>query len=327
MSEAHSIEEKYNYPIRSVRLSHSTIQLFRSCARKFEFRKLFLHQGREDALAASVGNAMHVAWYSWLQHQDEDRAIFELGCAYPWHLNTDDNNDRSIHACISTLQALIRSGSLNDWEIATIKDPRTGGDIPAIEIPFEFRIKNITLDRGGKIPFTYVGKIDAILRNKITSAYGVSDLKTHRNKVKDLTPIYAFDDQCVPYGLVLEYILGGDIAGFDVTYASAYIDILNPRVIPYTFPKSPQDVEDWAQGLRVDLMLMQSYYEHQWFRRDASACMSFNRKCYFFDWCQEREPEMVQRLIAQGEELDKLVQDEEERFGKPLVSVELDLGA
>lgn len=312
------------YPdITSMRLSNSTVELFRSCQRKFEFRKLFKHPAYEDSIAAEVGKCLHTGYQNWLMYQDRDRAIMAMMLEYPVKLQVSDSDDRSIYAAYATLNSLFDSVNLQQYEIATLV---IDGEMrPAIEVPFEFRISGIALDQAGLIPITYVGKIDAILFDRITQRYIVVDIKTTRRKLNDMTATYFFDEQALPYGMILEKLLGLEDQSFDVTYLSVFVDLMAPVATPYTFSKNKEYVEDWARGLMVDIQLMRTYFDIGWFRRDAGACQSWGKNCPYFDFCQVRDHGVIRKLMAEGESEENLIQVAD-HFGKPWVSMELELG-
>lgn len=312
---------------KHLRISHSSLELFRSCPRKFEFHKFYDHSRRGTGLAAEVGKALHAGYQTFLTTGSEDDAIAAYMFAYPIELCSDWKNYRSLEAGYATLQALIHSKNADVYEISQVQC--TDGQLrPAIEVPFEIKLAGFSLDgqfaQDGTpcFPVSYIGFIDLFLYNKLDNEHSVVDIKSHRQSVKDMSPVYTFDEQCVPYSIVLEHAMGHAITGLDVEYLSAYVDLMEPRVNCFKFHKSKEDVADWLTGIVVDLQMIKNFYRLDWFKRHAKSCLAFNRPCKFFDICATRNAEKIQKIFTtETEELDA---DTEQEF-KPWISVELEV--
>lgn len=303
------------------RTSYSTQSLYRSCARKLELRKFIEGPREEESLAAAVGQCMHRALQNYMVYGNRDLAIWELIKTYPIELNNDENNFRSIEACYATLQSVFDSYSLSHLQLANIKDPATGELQPAVEVPFEINVQNFSISNDIHIPVIYSGLIDAIMYDVSTGNYIVIDIKTTRNAVNDASALYVFDDQCVPYGLVLEAVLGTDHKSFTVSYMHIYIDIKNPKCHYYEYHKSESDVLDWARTFAFELTQIKEYYNLQWFPRNGNSCMNFKRACEYIDYCIVRDPMKIMKFLQDNNA-------ENSRFDRPApwVSVDLNLG-
>ena len=309
--------------ITKLRVSHSSIRTFRSCARKLEFKKFHPTMSRDESLDGEVGHALHVGYQHYLVNKDRDAAIFAMLRRYPIHLNSNPSDPKSVEACYPTLNAIIDSGAFLEYEIAEIKC-LDGKVRKAIEVPFQIDIKGFDLGftpEGEPILIIYVGFIDAILYDKILNEYLVIDIKTTRWNLVDMTPVYHFDEQCIPYAIVLERILGRPLDNLTVKYISVYIDIEKPKITPYEFKKTRIDIEDWARGLLVDLQMIKMYYQMGWFKRNPNACVAFNKVCPHFDICNQRD----QTAIARHLTLDQKPYVEEEII--PWIKLDLELAA
>jgi hypothetical protein len=315
------------YPhVTRLRLSSSSLDLFESCARKLEFRKFYRHSQRERSISAEAGIALHNGFQKWLTTQNEEAAIVEFMLSYPVDLDDGSvKNDRPLEACYAMLMAMIKSVKLGEYEIATIKCI-DGIERPAIEVPFEIEIEGFVLnDDGGESPVlvSYIGYIDAILYHRIKQIFGVFDIKTHRDNSNDLTAKFAFDDQPMPYGIVLDNMLGGQLDNFEVSYISCYIDLLEPECRVYSFPKSKLDIEDWAKTFYHQLQQIKMFANMGWFPRRGSSCMNFRRPCQFFSICDSRRHETLQKMILGNQ---APVTDQDNEF-KPWVKFKLRLAA
>ena len=166
-------------PVDYLRVSYSSLNLADTCLRKFEFNKLYPRRARDpDAFAADVGTALHHGYQDYLIHQDLDRAIWMLMRDYPYMQEFDQRfDDRSLEACISTLEEMTYEANMTEWELVNIRKP-DGNIVPAIEIPFELRLKGIVLPDGRGVAFT--GFMDAALRHLGTKLIRTMDIKTHR---------------------------------------------------------------------------------------------------------------------------------------------------
>lgn len=291
-------------PIPTLRTSNSSLSMLQSCARKFEFRKMYAHQHKDDGFAASVGNCLHAAYQEYLISGDEDAALIKLLLSYPMELAHADQNgarDRSLEACYATFQTLKDHAKLGEFELATV-NCLDGQVRPAVEVPFEIVLGNFQVSDRYKLRVTYTGYIDAILYNRLEHAFRVVDIKTHRQKMYDLSAKYIFDEQCLPYGIMLEHVLGEQITSFEVSYLSCYVDLENPRTDLYSYHKGQDEIRDWYFGLLLKLGSIGTYLDNDWWPRNSNACIAYNRPCGFLDVCSSRNRELIQRVILQGAE-------------------------
>ena len=294
------------YDLKTLRVSHSSLSMFRSCARKFEFRKMYTSNLREESFAAKIGTALHIGFQHYLMHKDEEAALWEMMLNYPVEMVYDKQYDsnRQLDACYASLMALIHNAAMSDWELIDVID-LDGNSRPAIEVPFELQILDFSLDgefnEDGTphIPVVLTGFMDAIMHNKEENKYRVFDAKTHRLSAENLAPKYEFDEQQVPYGIILEHQLGHTIDGFEVTYLSQYIDTLQPFTEPYTFYKNRELLEDWVRNLYFTLKQMSEFYKLEWWPRASSgdSCFAYQKPCIFWQYCNERSPEKIRRLL------------------------------
>lgn len=290
----------FQYPVDKLVLSHSTRSSFRRCARLLEFNKLFGDSNeREDSYAASCGSAMHAGFQDYLINKDEDQAIMKFMEVFPFNLEygKPENQNRSLEACYITLMGMINSTVLDEYELIHIKTQLPGNPVlPAIEVPFAIEIVNSPMP----IPVWFVGFIDVILYGKYKQNYLVNDIKTTRINIVDYSVRYEFDEQTVPYGLILEHILARKIAEFDVSYLSAYIDLMDSKSTMYPFTKSEEHINDWYRGLCDDIGRISGYYKKQWFPRatNGDTCFSYNKPCWFANECSNRDPAITAKLVG-----------------------------
>lgn len=307
-------------PTDYLRVSYSSLNVFSSCQRKFEFQKLYPQRNRDrDMFAADVGTALHHGYQDFLIHKDRDRAEWIYMTDYPYRLEYEQNNDyRSLEAGLATLHEMFDAVAMADYELAEIRKP-DGEVAPAIEVPFEIRFKGITLADGRGIAF--VGFIDAIMRNLINGRFRTLDIKTHRRALHDTTAKYKFDDQQTPYGIIVEHIQGNPVEEFEVLYLDSYVDILEPRVTLYPFSRTREDVQDWLLNKVLQMQAIQRGVETDYFPRTSGGCLFYNRPCFYLEPCESRNREMVEAFLLNGEE------PAPPRFEVPWVVAEIDVFA
>lgn len=248
--------------------------------------------------AAECGKALHEGFQEFLTNKSEEKAIMAFLIHYPHQMEfakPENHYNRSLEACYATLMELIRSPIVDRYELIHIAT-RFGDTRPAVEVPFAIEISNSPFP----LPVYFVGFIDAILYDRVDDRYLVTDIKTTRMNITDYSARYEYDEQTVPYGIVLEHILGKKIDEFKVSYLSAYIDLLEPKVSMYPFTKTPDHIYDWHRGLCEDIGRISGYYKNQFWPRatNGETCFSFNRACFFLDYCSNRNPFITERLVG-----------------------------
>lgn len=289
----------FQYPIKRLVLSHSARSSFRRCTRIFEFGKMFGDGSRDDEMfAAEVGKCLHEGMQNYLIYKDENRAIVAMLATYPHHLEflkPENHYNRSLEACYVTLMELIHSPIVDRYELIHIKSS-DGITHPAVEVPFAIEILNSPFP----LPVFFVGFIDAVLYDKVDDRYLVTDIKTTRMNITDYSARYEYDEQTVPYGIVLEHVLGKKIDEFKVSYLSVYIDLMEPKVSMYPFTKTQDHIYDWHRGLCEDIARISTYYKNQWWPRatNGETCFSFNKPCFFAEYCSNRNPTITERLVG-----------------------------
>ena len=309
----------------TLQVSYSSLNTFAACPRKFEFDKLYPRLERDgDSFAADVGSALHAGYQDFLIHGDADRATFKLMEAYPYKLEFQQNNDyRSIEACIATRDAMMARHEVREYELARIKRP-DGEVVPAIEVPFEIRFQGMSIEPCESLPLgadlSVIGFIDAIMMNHLTGLYRTFDIKTTRMHLTDSTPKYKFDSQQVPYGIVVDHVAQGAIDQFEVLYFEAYVDLMNPDVSLYPFMKTQTDIQEWVTNKLMQFQRLKQMAEGEYVPRTDSGCLSFNRPCRYLDPCQSRDRTALVDWFTYGGELAK------EKIHEPWIIADLDVG-
>lgn len=300
-----------------LRVSYSSLNTFEFCERKFELAKLYPQRERAfDSFAADVGLCLHAGYQDWLVFKDLDKALWEMALKYPYDLEWQQSNDyRSLESCTATLVAMSESDAFYEYEVAHIVKP-DGSVVPAIEVPFEIRFPSIRIADGRGLAF--VGSIDAIMQHMLYKSYRTLDIKTHRDTLKDATGKYKYNTQQVPYGLVIEHVTSQEIDDFEVLYLDTYVDVAEPRVTPYEFSKTRDQVQEWVLDTVLKLQRVQRNIEMSHFPRVTSGCIAWNKPCYALEFCESRDPETILAYILQGAD------PATPRYVEPWIVAELD---
>lgn len=311
------------YPeVNEIRLSDSTLKSYRSCNRKLELGKIFGIDNRKgnDSVAAEAGKTLHHGYQQFLAYQDVEQATFELLLKHRFDLEQQQYG-YDVNFIYSTFKAMLSSNSLQGWKLDDII-LEDGKKRPAIEMPFRINLLSPYFQWDGAPNIYYVGFIDAVMYNMFKTEHCTVDVKTHRRNdkgKKDATAKYRFDEQQIPYAIVLDRMMGLKVKTLTVIYLDCYVDLWEPKITKYEIHKKEEEIEDWGRGLLMDLKNIEFAYKNQWFRRDSSSCFIFNRQCRFFDFCEVRNGGTLMNMIMDQEVSGKQMEIE------PWVTIDLEL--
>lgn len=291
-----------------LRLSHSSMGVLSSCARKFEFRKLFPQQKREDNFAADVGSALHAAYQNYLIHYNEQSAIMELIMHFPHEAKYSMPNEwgkvptskydpsRDFYAALATLYEMMKNDFIRSFKVAYIINDK-GVEVPAIEVPFEIVFKGVYLGpKEKRMSVSYIGFIDAILQNRLSGMYRTTDIKTHRSTSSRRDAEFQFNGQQVPYGIVLQHILNQPVDEFEVHYFDCYVDLIKCRADNWVFKKSQVYMQEWLTTMILSLRQLDSYLKMDFFPRTSHGCLSFQKPCFYLNLCHSRDRKQLLNL-------------------------------
>lgn len=325
-------------PNNHLRISHSSRMVLRSCKRKFQFRKFFeqaARHEREDNLKGELGKALHHGYQTFLStphmSMDDrvDNAIWEYMLKYPSEIPTTPLDKASIETGYATLVEMINAQAMIGMELAKIKC-LDGEERYAIEVPFEILLEGFKLPGGVSVSLT--GFIDAIFYDAVNKTYHVLDIKTsgRNSKDGDFSALYLFNEQCISYGFVLEYIQGRAIESFEEIYLHCKVDISEPKALKYNFIKTQEDIQFWYNSLLLDLMNIKTYMEMDFFPRDPSgeSCFAFGSKCPYIEVCAYSNETAAQILAPakdEKKELDEAVESKSGDDFKPWIKFSLQM--
>lgn len=303
----------FKYFVDEIRLSHSTLQTLESCPRKFEFSKLYQNPHHEDSLAAAFGTAIHRGFQEYLISGDYDKAVFAMMLEYPWELGESPMKDRSAEGGLALLDEMIKQFPAEKYELAYLDD--SGTPLPCVEVPFRLVFDELcklvltARDEPNErclvkeVDVNYVGYMDLILHDKFDDKFIVIDIKTTSDRLEDLSPKYKFSDQTVPYGLVLNKLMGLELDELEVGYLVARPSLTSPKVELYKFYKSKEDLADWARGMLMTLNNLSRAVSLGYFARTRNGCSFFGRTCPYYQYCHDRDNKRTQLQLAYDGEM------------------------
>ena len=252
---------------------------------------------REDTSghAANIGTFLHEVLATWLRTGDRAAAFAHLVTHYPvdTYKKYSPNDGRSLEACYSTLLSVMEHPI---WERLELASVYVGGEHrKAIEVPFEIHL-GVSI---GNLPLSFIGYIDFIFWDSYLQSYVILDLKTTRIDLAKQQAKFKFDEQMLPYALILDTVLGQQLKRAEVTYLHTYIDVLAPDIQPLTYTKTDKDVREWAHSLYILYVELDLFYKHRWFPRRGEACAGYGI-CQFTQHCESRDTEYLSTYFQES---------------------------
>lgn len=257
-----------------IRLSHSTMEIFHVCERKFQLERLLVGENEKQDYPATVfGKALGAGISSYLLHQDEDKAILETYLNYYPVL---EEKQRSEESAMNMIRCMIPKLDmiLQDYEVAFFNNK------PAVELSFRVDIDE---------KFYYVGYVDIVLRNKWTGKFAIMENKTTGLNMYDLSCLYQNSGQALGYSIILDSIAGEENADYEVLYFVGQLDRsagFTPVIHTLPFPKTLSDRLNWFISLKLDVDRIYEMLDINIFPMRGSSCCQYMRPCKHFGTCQ-----------------------------------------
>lgn len=274
-------------------LSYSMWQGLHSCPRKYLLRELHQRASSERSTHLSFGSAFGAGLAEICRTNDLQSAILVAFSFWDYDDFTDGGNrGKSFWECVHNLRMFhlnVWPTLSEEWEIAYINGK------PAIELLFYIRVSDT---------YAYQGHIDIILRNKITGALAVVEVKTSARKQVEAN--WGNSDQSLGYYYVLDKLQEamGIVAEPMTMYLVLEVDKWNLpqenwgyKVFP--FERTEHSRLEFINTLLSDMHQLNFYLEHNYFPKRGNACTNFNRVCEFYGICESAA--LAEPTYAQGE--------------------------
>lgn len=252
-------------------LSHSALQTFRSCPRKYELDRLQPDKKEASTIHTAFGSALGAGIQKILETHSLDDGI--LTAFKEWDIPLYEESPKASKSFPFAILGLTNFyneilGQFDEWELAYIKDGK-----PACELSFAIKLP---------LDYYYRGFLDAVLKHKQTGKYRVLELKTTGSKFVDEVN-YANSFQAVGYSVVLDKIAKEGYSDYEVLYL--VYKTYNQTFEDYPFLKLPLHRMNWLNDLLLTVETMELYKRTKRFPQNGDSCKSFGMTCRFFDTC------------------------------------------
>lgn len=288
---------------RALRLSDSTLKTLHTCERLYQLERLLNgNTAKQHRPATVLGTSFGVGVASYFTYQLKEKALWDAWLAY---FPKEEDDVRNQAVCMNMLERSfsVIDNLLQDWEVATFQGK------PAIELSFR-------LDIDGN--YYFVGYIDLVLRNRWTGRYAVVDAKSTGLKLFDLSPVYQNSPQGIGYSIVLDQIVGEELAEYDVFYFSGQLGSGNgfePNIKPLVYPKTLQDRLHWFISLGLDVNHLKEMKNLGIYPQRGHNCLQFMKPCKHFGTCslvgldREAEEQEDDETYQFSFKLDELIEN------------------
>lgn len=262
-------------------LSHSAIQTFRSCPRKYELDRLYSTDKVDSpTVHTAFGSALGAGIQEILKTKSLDAGIW--AAFQHWNIplyETHAKAYKSFPHCVLGLMNFYQQvyPQLGDWELAYFNrvDPSTGESRlePAIELSFCIKLP---------LEYYYRGFLDGVLIHKHTQKYRVLELKTTGSKFVDESNYYN-SFQGVGYSVVLDRIATKGYSDYEVLYLvyKTYSQIFED----YPLLKLASHRMNWLNDLLLTVEQIEMYKRVKRFSQNGDSCKAYGSLCRFYEEC------------------------------------------
>lgn len=253
--------------------SYSMQSVLRQCARKFQLLKLQAdcndREEREPNCDFAFGHAVGAGVAVFDATGDLDKAMWAAFLA--WNIDLLEEAPRK-----ENRPAPNKSFHHALWALQTYKTFREEStDLPEYDVVKTEATIVVDFEDG----HYYTGHIDELLRHRETGKFKVKENKTTVYSTVDPAQ-YANSDQALSYSVVVD--AAGD-SEYDVLYT--IYSSTEQRWIQFEFTKTPLAKAEWLQGQLFIHSEIDTYKEHNFFPKNGASCISFGRRCEFYESC------------------------------------------
>ena len=282
-------------------LSHSSIETFHSCPRKFEIYRMNYAPKEKGTIDTAFGHAVGVGVQELLISNSDGVQLRDANTAYlteyqiaiwkmflSWEVPIDEvkpKSKKSFHtACLAVekYQHQLLPLLTEEWELAYFQGK------PAVELGFIIKLPN---------DYYYRGYVDAVLVNKKEKRFRVLELKTTGLSVVDISQ-YKNSFQGVGYGVILDKLA----ASMDYA-ADYYVDYLvyktvGQEFITFPFLKTAYQRAKWLSQLLLEADTIDMYLKRELFPTHGESCYNFYRQCQYFGLCERENSELQIKKVT-----------------------------
>jgi len=269
--------------LRLLNLSYSGLLTLHSCPRKYQLYRLGADSEeveetlkQKSQVTFSLGHIVGAGIQSLLQNKSIEDCYWEAFMIWDTDLFAEDTKARKSFweamIAVERFQYVRESTLLRDYELVYYTPEGTSEPVPAVELSFI-----ITLPNG----FKYRGYVDAVLKNKVTGAVMVLEVKsTGAAAVNPAT--YKNSAQAIGYSIVLD-VLFPSLSSYEVLYL--VYQTKSREYLPLPFKKSYLQRALWIQELLLDCDTILMYEKAGVYPMRGESCFNFFRECGFLNTC------------------------------------------
>lgn len=281
-----------------IELSYSSWNDIKTCPRRYQLRKRFQQPqyAWDTGLPAVGGQAIHEYIQTKMSGYSEQEALMAMFYAFDFEVEANDSDwnklYRNFEACIISAKKGYIDLGLDPDELAQVEV--NGAVRPAVELKFNLIISHDSL----KNDYHYRGAIDLVKYQQFMNKYTAVDIKTHRNykenSTEDASHKYKYDDQLIPYGLIVAHINNSKLPNFATQYLTIFVDALEPTVKEYTFNRTIEDIKAWHDKLMLQIFQIEVYASDETWPRTHNGCEFYMKPCKHFSRCDITDHEVLQ---------------------------------
>lgn len=284
-----------------IELSYSSGKDVHSCPRRYQLRKRFAQPGFswDTGLPAVGGTAIHEYLQAKAVGASDQDAMLAFFYAFDFEVErqaTYQNQlTRNFEACLRTAKFAADKLAFDPAEVAKINVQ--GDERNAIETKFNIILAHDSFAN----EYHYRGAIDLVKYRLFGNQFTACDFKTHRNHRdggdEDMEHKYKWDDQLIPYGLVIQYLQGATLTSFQNTYYSIFVDINEPVVKEYSFNRTRADVDAWLEKMLLLIGNIEQYSSNETWPRTGVGCEFYANRCKFYKHCHIEDHDILQNAL------------------------------
>jgi hypothetical protein len=252
-------------------ITYSTADIFHSCPRKYQIKKLQADAGTADRINSptfAFGHAVGAGVAVYDKTRDINEATWAAFLAWDIDLFMEERKatrsaGKSFFEAIWALYAYEEffqtETNLADYESVKIEG--------TIAIDFE----------DGHF---YSGHIDEVLQHRETGRFLVKENKT--TGFTSVDPVmYANSDQALSYAIVVDMLGGTEYSVLYTVYSAS-----SQKWMQFEFVKNALKKAEWIQDQLLLHQQIEHYTELNFFPKRGRSCFNFMKRCEFFETCE-----------------------------------------
>jgi len=295
-----------NESTRLILLSHSLLNTYSFCPRKFEFTTIWNRTiPNENSYAADVGTALHEGLQEYLIAKKcganfdtaQTKATLRFLKYFPWDgAKKQKTKTRSLGECLVLLDHMIKDPQWDDWEPMRLE----GDNGYSVEVPFIIEYPEMDFAKDGiTYQFAYQGKIDLIVQNRKTKEVKTIDIKTTVLNKDSLEAEYYHSGQLVGYEQVARMMQSPENrqsnGQFSVTYAVYIFTPYGPDSANIVIEKARAALMDYEKNLYEMMYQIKRAIMNDFFPRTNRGCNIWGSACVYFPICKRRDKDYIHK--------------------------------